>query len=73
MAVEVIVNQRHVTEIMQMVYELREQGLVQHTDFDFAHYPEVYDTFAGTTRKRHTVFTFYTEKYATWFAIKYGT
>ncbi len=72
MAVEVIVVQKHVIEIMQMVYELREQGLVQGTDFDFAHYPELFDTFAGTTRKRHTVFTFYTEKYSTLFALKYA-
>ena len=72
MAVEVIVKQRHVVEIMEMVYQLRSQGLWQGKDFDFAHYPELYDTFAGTTRERHTIFTFDAEKYATLFAIKYA-
>ena len=72
MAVEVIVKQRHVVEIMEMVYQLRSQGLWQGKDFDLAHYPELYDTFAGTTRERHTIFTFYAEKYATLFAIKYA-
>lgn len=73
MAVEVIVKQRHVVEIMEIVYQLRGRGLWQGKDFDFAHYPELYDTFAGTTRERHTIFTFYAEKYATWFAIKYAS
>lgn len=55
--------------IMALVAELREQGYVQRLDFDFAYHPGT--TFGGELIPRHTVFTFYTDSLATWFALKY--
>ena len=48
-------------EIMEVVRELRSQKIAQGIDFDFAYRPS----------ENLTVFTFYTEKYATLFALKY--
>lgn len=74
MAIEIIVKNRIVQEIMDIVRELRTQGLVQGVDFDFAYKPPVWDNFShDPVQEKHTVFTFYTEKYSTLFAIKYGS
>lgn len=70
--IKVIVNDKKPDEIMTIVRELRAQGLVQGTDFDFAYRPGEYDTYSGdAVHNRHTVFTFYKEKYATLFTLKY--
>ena len=62
-----------VNETMEIVYDLRSQGYIQGVDFDFAYYPEVFDSFCGEPlRFKHAVFTFYVEKYATLFALKYS-
>ena len=60
-------------EIMEIVRELREQGLVQGRDFDFAFHPATYNNDGyEAVGARHTIFTFYTEKYASFVALKYG-
>ena len=62
-----------VSEIMSIVYELRNQGYVQGVDFDFAYKPPEFDNFSGdAVHNRYTRFTFYNEKYATLFTLKYG-
>jgi hypothetical protein len=61
---------RTANEVMDMVYELRAQGLVQGRDFDFAYHQSRWDEMIGEIPKT-VVFDFYTEKYATLFAIKY--
>ena len=53
-----------------MVRELRAQGLTQGTDFDFAYNQSKWDDMIGEIPKS-AIFSFYTEKYATLFAIKY--
>ena len=58
---------------MEMVRELREQGLVQGRDFDFAYHPYDYDSFSGQHHHRRVVFAFYKEKYATFYAIKWNS
>ena len=74
MAVTVVVYDKAVPEIMDIVKELRTQGYEQGKDFDFAYHQAEWDTFGHENpKRRHTVFTFYTEKYATLFAIKYGS
>lgn len=61
------------TEVMELVRELRQQGLVQGHDFDFAFNQAQYNTDGHeAVIPRHTVFTFYVEKYATFFALKYS-
>ena len=58
--------------ILEIVRELREFGLVQGTDFDFALHQSKWDNMIGEIPK-NTIFTFYTEKWATWFALKYAS
>jgi hypothetical protein len=45
---------------------------VQGRDFDFAYKPPQWDNFSGDeVYNKHTVFSFYTEELASWFALKY--
>jgi glycogen synthase len=69
---EVVVDNRSATEVIDIVRELRAQGLIQGHDFDFAFRQAVYtaDSWTPVTPKQ-TIFTFHTEKYATLFALKY--
>jgi len=59
------------TRVMDIVRELRQQGLMQSKDFDFAYYQSRWDEMIGEI-PTSAVFSFYTEKYATLFAIKYS-
>ncbi len=59
------------TDIMDIVRELRVAGLVQGTDFDFKYNPPDYDWQTHEQVERYTIFTFYKDKWATWFALKY--
>jgi len=56
--------------IMIIVRELRDVGLVQGKDFDFAYHQSRWDEMIGEIPSE-TIFHFYTEKYATFFALKY--
>ena len=60
------------TEVMDLVRDLRFQGLVQGQDFDFAYYQARWDHYSDGVIPKHAIFTFYTEKHATLFALKYG-
>ena len=59
-------------EVMDLVRELRNTGWVQGKDFDFKYVPSKYinDGFTEIVPK-HTEFTFYNEKLATWFALRW--
>lgn len=71
MAIEVTVRNRNPSEVMDIVKEIRSQGYVQGIDFDFAYHHSTWDDMIGEI-PRYTVFTFYVEKYATLFTLKYG-
>jgi len=58
-------------EIMSITQEMRSAGWVQGTDFDFAYHQSRWDDMIGEIPK-YTIFTFYTEKYATFFALKWA-
>jgi len=58
--------------VIDIVKELRASGLVQGKDFDFAFYRTRWDPMIGDV-KGFTNFTFYEEKLATLFALKYGS
>ena len=62
--------------VLAIVRELRQAGLVQGHDFDFAYSPERLDynlaTVGEVLAKRQTVFSFYDESLASWFGIKYA-
>jgi hypothetical protein len=71
--IEVVIMDKQPNEVMDIVRELRAQGLVQGQDFDFAYRPATYDNFSGdAVHNRYTSFNFYSEKYATLFALKYS-
>jgi hypothetical protein len=63
---------RDPTEIIEIVRELRQQGMVQGKDFDFAYYQSKWDDMLGEI-PRNVEFKFYVEKYATLFSLKYGS
>jgi hypothetical protein len=69
----IIIDGLGVNETLDIVRELRAQGLVQGTDFDFkyekpAWHPESYQQL----QNRHAEFKFYDDRYATLFGLKYG-
>ena len=69
---KIIIEHKPVNDIMDIVHSLRESGCVQGKDFDFAYQPEEYDHFRmEPVKSKHTTFTFYTDKWATWFTLKY--
>lgn len=62
--------------ILGIVRELRHAGLVQGQDFDFSYSPERLDynlaSVGEVLARRKTVFSFYDERLASWFGIKYA-
>jgi hypothetical protein len=66
----ITLHDRSPNEVLEMVKELRQQGLVQGEDFDFAYNQGRWDEMIGEVPKS-AIFSFYTEKYATMFALKY--
>ncbi len=73
MATNVVILHKDANQVMDIVKDLRQQGLIQGHDFDFAFSQAKYnnDGWEAVT-PRQTVFTFYSEKYATLFALKYS-
>jgi len=71
LTLEVTVFHKSADDTMRIVMELRQQGLVQGKDFDFAFNQSRWDDMIGEIPKQ-TIFTFYTERYATLFALKYS-
>jgi hypothetical protein len=59
---------------LEIVQELRSDGYVQGTHFDFEYIPPKADPISGhwVDSKRYTIFTFYVDSLATWFTLKYG-
>lgn len=56
---------------MELVQEIRQMGLKQGEDFDFSYYQTKWDEMIGEIPE-HTKFTFYDDKWATIFSLKYG-
>lgn len=62
----------HPDEVMKIVRELRSTGLSQGYDFDFAFFKAKYSEGGwDCLEHQHAVFSFYKEKYATLFTLKY--
>lgn len=59
-------------QVMDIVRDLRKQGYVQGKDFDFEYHKPKYDDWSGdAVYNRYTIFIFYKEELATWFALRY--
>ena len=73
---EVTLDDIKVPIMLDIVHELKDQGWVQGKDFDFTYHParpEMGDPLKSfIVHMPNAVFTFYTEKYATYFVLKYG-
>jgi len=70
---EVILSKGTPGEVIEIVREMRANGMIQGKDFDFKYMPVKYDTNGWeVVTEQHTVFTFYEESYATWFALKWA-
>ena len=73
MAVDIVILNRKADDVMNIVRGLRDQGLIQGVDFDFAFHNATYTSDGWYEEEpRRTVFTFYAEKYATLFALKWS-
>jgi hypothetical protein len=59
-----------VSDVLDIVKELKTSGLRQGVHFDFAYNQSRWDPMIGDV-KGFTNFTFYEEKYSTLFALKY--
>ena len=70
MAITVVVENRGVSDVLDIVKELKTSGLIQGVHFDFAYNQSRWDPMIGDV-KGFTNFTFYEEKYSTLFALKY--
>lgn len=70
---DVRINHLSPNDTIEIVRDIREQGLVQGKDFDFSYHQSTWDekSFEAVDAE-HTMFKFYEEKWATWFSLKYG-
>jgi hypothetical protein len=67
---KVTLTDKSPNEVIDIVRALREEGLVQGTNFDFAYHQSKWDEMIGEIPTQAT-FTFYNDKYATFFILKY--
>jgi hypothetical protein len=71
MSIQVTVPNEITGQLIDMVKELKKQGLEQGRDFDFRFIPSLYDFDSNYSEPRDAVFFFYEEKWATWFTLKW--
>lgn len=70
--IEVIITKHTANEVIDIVQELRNYGLVQGIDFEFAYHAADYDNWSGdVTYNKYTVFRFADPATASWFTLKY--
>ena len=70
---QVTINHAGSNEIMNILNEMRTAGMIQGKDFDFAFYAATYnnDVQGIVKHPRHTIFTFYDDKWATFFMLRW--
>ena len=60
-------------DVIDIVREVREFGLVQGRDFDFTFVPATFNNDGHeAVSPRYAVFKFHVEKWASWFILKYA-
>lgn len=72
MSTVVIISPCRADRAMELVRELKKQGLIQHVDFDFSYFKATYDGFSHDHSESKAAFTFYQEQHSTFFALKYS-
>ena len=71
MAVEIIVSNKSVNDVLDLVYELRDTGMVSGKDFDFAFSPSEYLA-DGTYIPKGVKFTFYNNEQGMIYSLKWS-
>lgn len=70
--IEIVLIDKKPTEIIDIVREMRNSGMIQHKDFDFKYNQAKYQDWSGDyVAPEHTVFIFYKEEHATWFTLRW--
>ena len=70
--INVDVQLEETLDVLSMVHDLKEQGLVIGVDFDFEFMPVEVDPKTYVTLKdKHVKFTFHNELWASWFILKW--
>lgn len=70
--IEIVLQYKKPSEIIEIVKEMRDAGMIQHKDFDFQYNQAKYQDWSGDfVAPEHTVFIFYEEAHATWFTLKW--
>ena len=67
---QVTLDKVDVTQVLDIVHQLRAQGYKQGQDFEFAFHQSKWDDMIGEIPKQ-AVFTFYNPALASWFALRY--
>ena len=73
MMTEIKLENKHPTEILNMVQDIKSTGAIIGTDFDFEFYPQVNNWSSleePTSKPSYTVFKFYTESLLTLFLLR---
>lgn len=71
--IEVKLLNKSAAEILLIIKEMANDGIVQGRDFDFAYHQAKYESDGWENiSPKHTVFAFYTEQMATFFMLKYA-
>lgn len=71
--IEVKLLNKSAAEILLLIKEMANDGIVQGRDFDFAYHQAKYKSDGcEQSSPKHTVFAFYTEQMATFFMLKYA-
>lgn len=68
---QITLHEIKVPVLLDIVGELRDQGWKMGQDFDWTYHPAQTDANDPTYARPRAVFAFYTEKYATFFVLKY--
>ena len=71
--IEVVLKNLSANHIMNIVEEMKQHNFRAGNQFDFEYHASNYNEFSGdASYNRYTIFRFYNEELASWFALKYG-
>lgn len=75
MSITVDIWDINAAKVLEIVHDLRKEGMIQGLDFDFSFNPvtlvDYQDGYLDSQKASYGSFTFHTEKYATYFILKY--
>ena len=73
MAVDIVLRDLDVNQMLELVWELKDLGLVVGKDFDFAYHQAKWDNFSHeAVTNKHAKFTFYDEEQGMIYSLKWS-